>query len=141
MPRVTANSRPTASSATASALRPGARSTGMPLRGGGGDVDVGGVAAARADGDEREVEDRALHAVGLDDEQVGALGRDPLGELLGVVEAQRLVVDPRVEHDVGEALGACRGPAPRNGAVTRARWRSVMAASLAPGQRDGSPGW
>ena len=42
------------------------------------------------------------------------------GELLGVVDAQGLVVDPGIEHDVGEAIGACRGPGPRNGAVTSA---------------------
>ena len=36
--------------------------------------------------------------------QVGALGLDALGELLGSVEAQRPVVDPRVEHDVGAEL-------------------------------------
>ena len=34
--------------------------------------------------------------------EVGALGLDPGGQLVGVVEAQRLVVDPGVEHDVGE---------------------------------------
>ena len=37
-------------------------------------------------------------------EQVGALGLDALGELLGAVEAQRPVVDPRIEHDVGAEL-------------------------------------
>ena len=47
------------------------------LGGGGGDVDVVGVAPAGADGHERQVEDRALHAVGLDDEQVGALRLRP----------------------------------------------------------------
>ena len=78
--------------------------------GGGGDVDVVGVAAARADRDEREVEDGALHGVGLDDEDVRAFGFDALGELLRVVDAQRVLVDPRVEHDVGEALRACRAP-------------------------------
>ena len=76
----------------------------MPALGRRGDVDVGRVAAARADREQREVEHRALHRVALDDEQVRALGLDALGELLGAVEAQRAVVDPRVEHDVGAQL-------------------------------------
>ena len=58
--RVTASSRATVISATPSALRPGARSTGMPLVGGAGDVDVGGVAPGRADGPQRPVEHRAV---------------------------------------------------------------------------------
>ena len=89
---------------------------GDALLGGGGDVDVVGVAAARADGDQRQVEHRALHAVGLDDEEVGALGFDPGGEVVGVVEAQRLVVDPGIEHDVGEGTeGVEAGTAERCG--------------------------
>ena len=40
------------------------------------DVDVGGVAPGRADGHEREVEHRALHLVGLADDDGGALGLD-----------------------------------------------------------------
>ena len=74
------------------------------LRGGGGDVDVVGVAAARADREQRQVEHRALHGVGLDDEEVGVGLGDQRCELLAVEEAQGCVVDPRVEHDVGEAL-------------------------------------
>ena len=75
-----------------------------PRGGGARDVDVGGVTTTCADGAEREVEHRPLHRVALDDQQVGALGDDALGELLGLVEPQRPVVDPGVEHDVGEAL-------------------------------------
>ena len=74
-------------------------------RGGGGrDVDVRRVAATRTDRAERQVEHGALHGVALDDEEVGALGDDAFRELLGLVEAERAVVDPRVEHDVGEAF-------------------------------------
>jgi len=68
------------------------------------DVDVGRVTAAGADRDQREVEDRALHRVALDHEEVRPLGLDALGELLGPVEAERAVVDPGVEDDVGAQL-------------------------------------
>ena len=47
---------------------------------------------------------RARDRVGLHHEEVGALGLDPGGQLLGVVEPHRLLVDPGVEHHVGEAF-------------------------------------
>ena len=135
MHRVTAKSSATVISATASALRPGRAQHRDPGGGGGGDVDVVGVAPARADREQRQVEDRALHAVGLHDEQVGALGLDPGRQLLGVVEAQGLLVDPRVEHDVGEALervaGLRRGTA-RSRALCVPRGRSSHSGADAP---------
>ena len=70
----------------------------------GRDVDVVGVAAARADAHERKVEDRALDRVGLDDEEVRALGLDAGGELLPVVEPERDLLDPGVVDDVGQGL-------------------------------------
>ncbi len=72
-------------------------------RGRGRDVDVVGVAPARPDRDERHLEHGSLHRVGLDDEHVGALGSQPLGELLAVVDAQRDLLDPGVVHHVGDA--------------------------------------
>ena len=92
----------------------------------GRDVDVVGVAPARADRAQREVEHRPLDRVGLDDEQVGALGRDPLRELLAVVDAQRVLLDPRVVDDVGERLERRR--VPRRG-TARSRARGVVSSS------------
>ncbi len=83
-------------------VAPGGPQHGDALGGGAGDVDVGGITPAGADGHQGEVEHRPLHGVGLHDEQVGALGGDALGQRVGVVDAQRPVVDPRVEHHVGD---------------------------------------
>ncbi len=77
---------------------------GNALRRGRGDVDVVGVAATGADREQRQLEHRARDEVGLHDEEVGALGLHPLRELLTVVEPYRLLVDPGVEHDVGQGL-------------------------------------
>ena len=77
---------------------------GDPGRGRGRDVDVVGVAATRADAQQREVENRTFDGIRFDDQQVRALGLDARRELLAVVEAQRNLVDPRVVHDVGERL-------------------------------------
>ena len=75
-----------------------------PRLGGGLDVDVVGVAPARADELQRQVEHRPLHRVGLDDEDVGALLDEPGRELLAVVEPQRDVLDPGVVHHVGQRV-------------------------------------
>ena len=109
--RVTASSRPTAISATPSALRPGARSTGMPLAVAPVEVDVGRVAAGRADGDEREVEHGPAALVGLADEDVAPSSVARGGELLLVVEAERVLVDPRVDDELAELLEGGRPPA------------------------------
>ncbi len=106
---------------------------GDALLGGGGDVDVGGVAPARADGDERQVEHRALDAVGLHDQQVGALGLDPGGQVVGVVEPQRLVVDPGIEHDVGDGAEGARGP---DRGTVRSRGRDGVRSWRDSGSRD-----
>ena len=103
-----------------------------PGLGGGGDVDVVGVAAARPDQLQRQVEHRALHGVGLDDEDVGAFVDEARRELLAVVQAQRDLLDPRVVHDVGHALSVSL-PSPRNGAVTSALGRSAHVLILARG--------
>src|SRR5205823_13325058 len=70
--------------------------------GGAGHVDVVGVATARPDGDQRQLEHRAAHEVALHDDDVGALLVGSLGQAGPVVDAQRGLVDPRVEHDVGQ---------------------------------------
>ena len=76
----------------------------MPACGRGRDVDVVGVAAARADHPQVALEHRTVHEVGLDDEDVGAVLAHARGELLAVEEAQRHLLDPRVVDDVGERL-------------------------------------
>ena len=88
------------------------------LGGGAGHVDVGGVAAGRADGDERQVEHRARARVGLADQDGGAeLGR-PRRQLLLVEQPERLVVDPRVHHQLAElAEGVEPRSAQRGGGV------------------------
>ena len=83
-----------------------------PRGGGARDVDVVGVAAARPDGDERDLEHRSLHRVGLHDENVGALGAQPLRELLAVQDAQRNLLDPGVVHDLGDAAQCVHSLAP-----------------------------
>ena len=50
---------------------------------------------------------------------------DALGQLLGGVDPQRCVLDPRVVDHVGQ-LRSLSKPSPRNGAVTRARSRVTM---------------
>ena len=99
-------------------VAPGRPQHGDALGGGAGEVDVGGVAAGRADGDEREVEHRAAALVGLADEDRGAELGGACGELLLVVEAERLLVDPRVDDELAELL-AGRRPRARGAA----RWR------------------
>src|SRR5680860_255399 len=68
------------------------------------DVDVLGVTAGHADGAEGKVEDRSTHVVRLDDQDVGAFLSDATGELLGAVDPDRLVLDPRIEAHVGDRL-------------------------------------
>ena len=133
MHRVTANSSATAISATASALRPGARSTGMPGGGGGGHVDVGGVAPARADGDERQVEDRALDEVGLHDEQVGALGLDPGRQVRRRCRAA--AAGGRSRDRARRRRGRSVSRPRRGTARSRGAWRSVMGGIIAQRRR------
>ncbi len=64
--------------------------------GGGRDVDVVGVPSAAGQGHERLVEDRPGALIGLDHDDRGPLVGDPPGQALGVVDPQRLLLDPRV---------------------------------------------
>ena len=50
----------------------------------------------------RQVEHRATDRITLDDKHIGALCRGPLGQLLGGVDPQRRLIDPRVVDHVGE---------------------------------------
>ncbi len=68
------------------------------------DVDVVGVASTRSDQLQREVEDRPLHRVGLDDQDVGAFLDQTRCELLTIQDADRDVFDPRVVHDVDQRV-------------------------------------
>ena len=102
--RLTANSSATVISATASALRPGARSTGMPAAVAPATSTLVGSPRVEPMAHERQVEHRSLARVGLADEHGRADFLGPLGELLGVVQPQRVVVDPRVDDDLAELL-------------------------------------
>ena len=104
MKRFAANSSAIVSSATASALRPGARSTGIPALVAASMSTLLGSPRHEPMQLQRQVEHRALHRVGLDDEDVGALFDEPGRELLAVVEPERDVLDPRVVHDVGQRV-------------------------------------
>ena len=73
-------------------------------RRGAGDVDVGGVAAGRADDLQGTIEDLAHDEVGLADQDGGADLVDPLGQLGAVPDAQRVLVDPRVVGDRAQLL-------------------------------------
>ena len=124
MKRLVANRSAIVISATASALRPGARSTGMPALVAAGDVDVVRVAAARADDAEVALEYRAFHRIGLDDEDRRAFLVDHASaSFSAVVETQRELLDPGVEDDVGDAFERRR--APRRG-TARSRTLSVV---------------
>ena len=104
MKRLTANISAIVSSATASALRPGARSTGIPALVAASMSTLLGSPRHEPISLQRQVEHRALHRVGLDDEDVGALFDEARRELLAVHQAQRHVLDPRVVHDVGQRV-------------------------------------
>jgi hypothetical protein len=57
-------------------------------------VDVGGVAPTAGDGDDRLLVQLGSTGVTFDHDQVGALGRHPLGQLLRVVDAKLREVEP-----------------------------------------------
>jgi len=83
-------------------VRVAARGTehGHPGRGRGRHVDVGGITAAAAHGHDRLLVEIGPAGVALDDDDVGSLLRRPLGQLGGVVDAQRGLLQPRVEHQI-----------------------------------------
>ena len=68
------------------------------------DVDVVGVAAGGRDGTQRQVEYRPAHRITLHDKDIGVFCGRPLRELLGGVDPQRALLDPRVVDDVGQLL-------------------------------------
>ncbi len=96
----------------------------------GRDVDVVGVASARADHAQIAVEDRTVHEVGLDDEDVGALFGDAAPRASrrrrgGAVPARST---GRTRRRRGTAASSM--PSPRNGAVTRAVGRVPVIARI-----------
>ena len=112
-------------SATPSALRPGRVQHGDAGCGGRRDVDVGRVAAGRADGPQRPLEHLALHEVGLADEDGGAELVDPLGQLRRRPRCAAAWWSIHgIEHDVADARRSSSSPGPRKLAVTSATGRS-----------------
>ena len=84
-------------------------------------IDVHGVAAGRGDEPDPGFEHLGTDQVGLHDEGVRPLGRDPFGQLCRVVHAQGVLLDPGVVNDVRHLLEAveplpaqrCRNQDPR----------------------------
>ena len=109
-----ARSSATPISATASALRAGARSTGTPAAVAASTSTLLGSPRVLATATRGRSNTGPGAAVGLDDEDGGALVGGPLGQLLGVVDAQGLVVDPGVDDEVGE-LAQQLEPGPADG--------------------------
>src|SRR5262249_39699213 len=111
-------------------------------------VDVVRIAPAGPYGDEREIQDRALDRIALDHDDIRAFFGDAVGQLRGVVDTQRLLLDPRVIDDVGEALeldeslAAGRRRHERLGSVRPLNSRCSVAAAAVrvPRGRHGTPG-
>ena len=121
--RVAANSSATAISATASALRPGVCRTRESRR--------WRRRCRRCSGHrawmrrpQRELEHRSAHRIGFHHKDICALCSGAVGQLLGGVDAQRGLVDPRVVDHVGQPAQLVE-PRPGSGAVTRARGLGV----------------
>ncbi len=66
------------------------------------DVDVVGIAAGGCNRSQTQIENRAADRIALHHNDIRALGRDPFGQLLGAVDAQRALVDPGVVDHVGQ---------------------------------------
>ena len=73
---------------------------------------------------------RYLSFSGLDHEDGGTLVRGPLGQLLGVVDAEGLVVDPGVDDEVGELAQQLDPGAPNRGGHERPRAGPVHRSSF-----------
>ena len=71
-------------------------------RGGSWDVDVVGVPAGGRDRAQAQLEHRSAHRVAFHHNNIGGFGSDPVGQLLGAVDPQRGLNDPRVVHHVGQ---------------------------------------
>ena len=94
------------------------------------DVDVVGVTAGARHRHQGEVEDGPGAAVGFDHEDGGAFGRGPLRQLFGVVDAKGLVVDPRVDDEVGELTQQLDPGPPNGGGHERPRAGPIHRSSL-----------
>ena len=71
-------------------------------RGRAGDVDVVGIPAGGGDGAQRQVEYRPAHRITLHDKDIGVLCGRPLRQLLGAIDPQRALLDPRVVDHVDQ---------------------------------------
>ena len=85
-------------------VAPGTAEHGDAGLGGGGEIDVDRIAPGGGHEPHSRGEDLRADEVGFDDQRISPLGPDPLGQLGGVVDPQRVGVDPRVVDDV------CAGP-------------------------------
>jgi len=131
--RVTASSRPIVSSATASAVATGGPEHGDPLGGGAGQIDVGGIAARRADREERRSSTGPAQRSASQMRTV-APSRGRASAQGHVVVDRRAGVDPRVDHHVPSARSVSR-PGPRSGAVEKMIGRSLTRSGAPPRPR------
>ena len=79
------------------------------------DVDVVRVAAGRGDGPQSEFEHRTTYRITLHDNNIGCMRADLLGQLLGAVDPQRGLLDPRVVDHVDELSQLVEGRRPATG--------------------------
>ena len=108
-----------------------------PGGGGAGDVDVVGITAGGRDGPQRELEHRSAHRIGLHHKDIGAFCAGAVGQLLGGVDPQRGLVDPRVVDHIGQLAQLVETRPPQRGGHqgTRSRghdcpcWRTVTRVS------------
>ena len=77
------------------------------------DVHVVGSAPGGSDGGQRQLQHRTLARVGLAHDDVGPFGLDLCREVVGSVQLDRLVFDPRFEHHIGDIAQLLKGGAPK----------------------------
>ena len=99
-------------------------------------VDVVGVPSRGGDGAQRQFEHRTAHRITFHDKHIRALGRCPFGELLGGVDPQRRLVDPRVVDHIGQLAQPVETVTTQGGRHQGAKsghdcscWRTVTAVS------------
>ena len=100
-----------------------------PGSGGRRHVDVGGITAAAGHGQDRLLVEVGAAHVTLDNHDVGAFGRRPLGELVGVVDAEGGLVQPGIEHQIRQFVQQVEA-----GTAHRGRHQSLRAGTCHVGR-------
>ena len=116
---------------------PGVCRTGIPAAVAPAMSTLFGITAGGRDRPQREVEHRSTHRIGLHHKDIGAFCAGAIGQLLGGVDPQRGLVDPRVVDDIGQLAQLVETRPPQRGGHqgTRSRghdcpcWRTVTRVS------------